>query len=897
MLTIRGWTYACLIVGVCFVQVVSGCADWIAPIDPSTETCGADQPPCVEPFVCSDGLCLRSSEPRCGDGILQTEASEQCDDGNLSDDDRCVNCRITFCGDGVRQTQAGELCDDGNLEHADACTADCAWARCGDGVKRKDSRAGSPDHEDCDDGNAQDRDFCSNDCAAARCGDGWVLEGVELCDDGNINDEDDCSNTCGLGVVELDSGTGYTCGRTERGRVTCWGANEYGQLGDGTLTDRASPTLIPGLVEVTRLALNNKTSCALTGADQLWCWGDTVGLSPQRLGVEHRWQDVTSFTLGREQQIVALDSDGQLFRVRTQGVERMPQPEPLAAIAGGSEHVCGYSPAGRVYCFGSNADGQVGLNDGGRVALPTYMGLDNIRSIGALSNASCAVDTQGGLWCWGRSYHRGVPLTVTPRRLDNVPEVASVKGSRDAAIIRLASGELYMFDPRASRFYRNDNVQPEAIAPFMPQRRPPGYDQLLDAVAQPDYRCAVSSARRVACWGRSSKGRLGLGILGYYHRPQRIPGITQAEQVVVGTAHTCVRLAGGAVRCWGKDDLNQRGSGVNLSSETAPTLVPGLEDAQSLTGSSSATCALTSGGGAECWGRVESEPDEPPFSLLNPGSAKWTALEHSFLTLCGIDDQGVAKCWGVNQFGELGDGTQTVRDAAEPVLGLPPVVSLTGASTLLEGRYGSHYCARDAQGMVWCWGGNGWTESGSQNPANPTLTLEAQRIGDVGATRLVRAMPRKTCAVTEDGRSICWGSGCGVGALGVSEAGDPHNAQRRAIEGLAAVPTDFVGGTCWTCALLESGEVSCWGDGSDGELGNGDALISPTPMTVSGLPKIKQVDGRWAQICAVSETGEVFCWGRNDNYQILPPKHAYVFENGSLNTPAELSFFGGSETF
>jgi alpha-tubulin suppressor-like RCC1 family protein len=68
-------------------------------------------------------------------------------------------------------------------------------------------------------------------------------------------------------------------------------------------------------------------------------------------------------------------------------------------------------------------------------------------------------------------------------------------------------------------------------------------------------------------------------------------------------------------------------------------------------------------------------------------------------------------------------------------------------------------------------------------------------------------------------------------------------------------------------------------------------------VTVSGLPKIKQIDGRWAQICAVSQAGEVFCWGRNDNYQILPPKHAYVFENGSLNTPNELPLFGVSEPF
>ena len=878
---------------VCLVACAGvGCAAWIAPVDPSTTSCGADQPACAEPFVCVEGYCLRSSQPRCGDGIVQTETAEQCDDGNRSDDDRCVNCRITSCGDGIRQVEAGEECDDGNLEHKDACTADCLWARCGDGIARKDSRAGGADHDECDDGNAIDRDLCSNDCTAARCGDGWVLEGVEACDDGNTNDEDACSNTCGLGMVELDSGIGYTCGRTELGTVKCWGTNDQGQLGDGTRSDRFSPTLIPGLNRVTRLSLNNKTSCALNQSAELWCWGDTLTPTPARLGLEHVWRDVTSYTLGGVQQIVALNDQGQLFGVNATGALVINHAEPLAAIAGGSKHVCGYSQTGKVYCLGSNENGQLGLDGGGLVAQPTYMGLDNIRSIGALSSATCAVDHDGGLWCWGRSYHRNVPLTAAPRRLEGVPAVASVTGSRDAAIIRLESGELYMFDPRASRFYRNDDVQPVGIAPFMPQRRPAGYDHLIDAVAQPNYRCVLNTARRVACWGGNTRGRLGLGILGYYDRPQRIPGIRQAKQVAVGSGHTCVRLADGTVRCWGQDDGNQRNSRINLRAETAPTLVPELEEVQSLNSAWGTTCALTAGGVADCWGRVESEPDDSPFSLIRPGLAKWTALLPSFLTICGIDDQSVAQCWGVNQLGELGDGTEAARDAAEPVLGLPPVVRLTAAATILDGRTGSHYCARDTQGMVWCWGANGWTESGPQNPATPNRTLEAQRIDDIGPVRVVSALPRRTCVVTQDGRSICWGFGCDIGALGVSEAeGNTYNEQRLAIQGFAAPPTAFAGTSCATCALLENGEVSCWGEGDEGELGNGSASVSSVPVTVAGLPAIEQIDGRWAQLCAVSRDGEVYCWGRNDHYQILPPKHDYIFDDGRLNTPTQLPLY------
>ena len=173
---------------------------------------------------------------RCGDGIRQ--ALEACDDGNGSDEDACLNnCQIARCGDGVVRSDLGidaegaEACDDGNINDRDACTNTCRLAVCGDGLRRADLAAGSQSeccgtgrsncpegevcaggrcwletYEHCDDGNDDDDDGCTQECLAPQCGDGFVQAGEE-CDDGNCSESDSClgacqSARCGDGVLQ-----------------------------------------------------------------------------------------------------------------------------------------------------------------------------------------------------------------------------------------------------------------------------------------------------------------------------------------------------------------------------------------------------------------------------------------------------------------------------------------------------------------------------------------------------------------------------------------------------------------------------------------------------------------------------------------------------------------------
>jgi len=151
-----------------------------------------------DPLSSSQNDQVISSADSCGDEIVQL--GEECDDGNVINNDSCLNhCKLAICGDGVIRF-GSEACDNGNANsdtERNACRTSCLPARCGDGVV--DSGEG------CDDGNLIDNDSCSNVCIAARCGDG-IRQALEECDDGNFNQNDAClvnckRATCGDGYI------------------------------------------------------------------------------------------------------------------------------------------------------------------------------------------------------------------------------------------------------------------------------------------------------------------------------------------------------------------------------------------------------------------------------------------------------------------------------------------------------------------------------------------------------------------------------------------------------------------------------------------------------------------------------------------------------------------------
>ena len=227
----------------------------------------------------------------------------------------------------------------------------------------------------------------------------------------------------GTGVVALAAGADHTCAVTSAGIPWCWGANSSGQLGDCSATSRSAPVAVYGLgYGVVGVAAGDNHSCAVTIGGAAWCWGQNYN---GQLGNG----TTTSATCGP----VGVSGLGS----------------GVAAISGGVNYTCARTGAGALMCWGSNWQGQLG--DGttnNRTAPVAVTGLSSgVAIVDAGESHSCAVTSEGALWCWGDNDSGQVGDFTTTQRLTPVrvlgfrPAASDVNGdSRSDVVWRHATG-------------------------------------------------------------------------------------------------------------------------------------------------------------------------------------------------------------------------------------------------------------------------------------------------------------------------------------------------------------------------------------------------------------------------------------------------------------------------
>ncbi len=222
---------------------------------------------------------------------------------------------------------------------------------------------------------------------------------------------------------------------------------------------------------------------------------------------------------------------------------------------------------------------------------------------------------------------------------------------------------------------------------------------------------------------------------------------------------------------------------------------------------------------------------------------------------CALTAAGGVKCWGSNEYGRLGDGF--TADRAFPV----DVAGLTnGVQAIAAG--GSHTCALTAAGGVKCWGRNSTGQLGDGTTSDRHAPVDVS--GLTGGVRAIAAGGSHTCALTTSGEVKCWGYN-GAGQLG---AGDlltrPQPVSVVGLEDAIAVAA----GNLHTCALTGNGAVKCWGRNGGGQLGDGSTIDRRTPVDVYGLSSgMSTLSAGTAHSCAVTalhgESGRLQCWGEN----------------------------------
>jgi len=387
----------------------------------------------------------------------------------------------------------------------------------------------------------------------------------------------------------------------------------------------------------------------------------------------------------------------------------------------------------------------------------------------------------------------------------------------------------------------------------------------------------------------------GTTTLTYALTPNQFPdnpvvegGLTGINSIRAGESHTCVLFNNGSMRCWGLNTSGQLGYentqsiGDNEHPYTAGDIALVGVGAKLAVGGHH-TCALLDSGLVRCWGKNEfgqlgynstnNVGDGEPiasYGYVNLGGIA-TKIAAGYEHTCALLDTGNVRCWGRNNYGQLGYGhTDNIGDNEQPWqaddvnVGRPVKNIVAG---------GHHTCALLDNGNVRCWGYNahGQLGYGHTNTIGNDNNETPAGAGDVnvgGPVMQLTAGDNHTCALLGTGNVRCWGYN-GQGQLGYKHYGNLHAPTLDVTMGGQVL--QVAAGKLHTCALLGTGKIKCWGYGANGRLGYGntDTLNAPPQSTVNlGGSSAFQLATGGGHTCALLSTGAARCWGENVSGQL-----------------------------
>jgi alpha-tubulin suppressor-like RCC1 family protein len=275
-----------------------------------------------------------------------------------------------------------------------------------------------------------------------------------------------------------------------------------------------------------------------------------------------------------------------------------------------------------------------------------------------------------------------------------------------------------------------------------------------------------------------------------------------------------------------------------------------------LTQPAGATCTV----GANASGKVASANINVAVTC---GTVMAAAEEHT----CAITGAGGVLCWGLNSFGQLGNGAAIDSNTPVPVVAMPSgVVSIAAGAEFT--------CALTNAGAVWCWGNNssGQLGNGTFTPSSiPVRVSDPAGDAPLSGVVAIAAGQYHSCAVTDAGAALCWGDNS-KGELGNgTDAGSNLPVQ---VSGLSSGVATISAGSYFTCAVTSTSAALCWGAGDSGQLGNGNSSGSTTPVAVidtkgdAVLNGVVAIASGFENNCALTNGGTLLCWGANNQGQL-----------------------------
>ena len=725
------------------------------------------------------------------------------------------------------------------------------------------------------------------------------------------------------GVSSIAVSEGHTC-VVKSGAVYCWGSNSNLQADASWASSQTTPTMYPTLTQnITALSVGGTGTsgfgCAIkSGA--LICWGNNsnnqVTNNPTNCN--------TSCT-----------------------VEASSLNTGVTAVSTGSNFACAIQDAGSttgsLYCWGGNAAGQLGDNSTTQRAAPTAVAApsNSWTSISAdpSSTSVCGINS-GKIYCWGTntSGQLGLGNTTSVLVPTLVPDTANFLNSGVSAVsvnnqkaCAIKDAGLYCWGSNSNgAIYSattNNLLAPLAVSTFSSgvTSIAVGYSSI----------CAVQN-NLTKCWGANTYGELGIGSIGF---PSSVLSPSQSvlsggtiSSYVNGTTSSAIQS--GALKVWGSNSSGQFGNGGTVGGPM-PVVPTGLESGVTYASLSTSGSFGIKDGGLYSWGannangflgngNTSPQYTPAPLALGNSTSAVTSIVQSTGLNYAYALKGGGLFYWGLNTSGQSGNGTTT-----SPVTSPFEVFSAgSGVSDVLISSHSGTGTSTTAcaikNGSLWCWGNNAYGQVGDGTVTSPRTSPYEVAVG--GSTNNVTAVKSSlsgtstifqrasTCAL-KNGALYCWGDNSN-GQLGKGNtAADYTTAISTPISfgGTTTGVTDFnlknvtntdtYPGVC----ALQSGSLWCWGYNVFGLAGDGSVtspVTSPykTLDGASGGSVTSFTIGTSSSVSSWAiKGGSLYVWGANSAGQagkgdlVTPVTTPYLTLDGASGGSVT-SFTSGTST-
>lgn len=459
------------------------------------------------------------------------------------------------------------------------------------------------------------------------------------------------------GIVQLAVGAAHSMALQRDGTVWVWGWN-FGGLGNASTLYATveQPTRLNALSGVSHIAAGAYFSLVVTNDNSLWVWGQNFS-----------------------GQLANGNAGGYVFDLNPAAIVGV---NGIKSIAAGYGHVLVVQSSGKVVVWGAGNSGQLGLGETGSMTTPVLSALSvGATAIAAGADHSLALATDGAVWAWGSNYEgqlgdgtttdRAAPVKVLG--LSGVTDVSA--GGFNYSLAVTADGNVWAWG--ANMFGLLGTV--DKGYPKQPSKVI-GLADIKSVSAGYNHSLALDRNGSVWAWGWNANGELGDGsggvYLAYKTTPMKLSGMPNIVGISAGRGHSLVVAADGTAWAWGNNEYVQLGVG-----EVVDLCIP--------------TQAVFPGKTFPCSIRPRKIPGLEGVIAVSAGDGFSLAL---------LKD-GTVKAWGLNDYGQLGNGSTAHH--MTPVA----IPSLDSAIAVLAGDY-YHSLALRQDGTVWAWGNNWYGQLG-----------------------------------------------------------------------------------------------------------------------------------------------------------------------------------------